>query len=222
MNDSLNLQNTSDFNNLSHLSVDKVAVGCRLRSKITGVEGTVVEFNKNVLVDGVLTTVPIARVLWDNGKQNTIDLRRYVSAWFINDTINHKLIIDELIKSVKLQQRRKLWHGGMSKEFIIQEFHTVGLKLTCQVGLTTYVRSQITKGSKACVLVNQAAYVIGSYNKTTENVFNIDQHSIDEIDTELTIFFVEQCAVPSEDKCRLYNYLYQLAGEELVIVELYS
>jgi hypothetical protein len=139
----------------------------------------------------------------------------------MENTINHKLIIDELIKSVKLQQARKSSHNVISKEFIIHEFHTVGLKLTRQVGLTTYVRSQITRGSKACVITNQP-YI---YDEDTENVFDIDQQSTDEIskiDAGLTTFFVEQQAVPSGDKRRLYNHLYDLAGEELVIVELYS
>lgn len=138
----------------------------------------------------------------------------------MENTINHKLIIDELIKSVKLEQLRKASHGIMSKEFIIHEFHTVGLKLTRQVGLTTYVRSQITKGSTACVITNQP-YI---YDEDAENVFDIDQQSIDEIsriNTGLTTFFVEQQAVPSGDKRRLYNRLYDLAGQDLVIVELY-
>lgn len=139
----------------------------------------------------------------------------------MENSINHKLIIDELVKAVKLQQSRKASHGAISKEFVIREFHTVGLKLTRQVGLTTYVRSQITKGSEACVITNQP-YI---YDEDTENVFDIDQQSMDEIskiDTGLTTFFVEQQAVPSGDKRRLYNHLYDLAGEELVIVELYS
>lgn len=139
----------------------------------------------------------------------------------MENTINHKLIIDELIKAVKLQQVRKSSHNVISKEFIIHEFHTTGLKLTRQVGLTTYVRSQITKGSKACVITNQP-YI---YDEDAENVFDIDQQSTDEIskvDTGLTTFFVEQQAVPSGDKLRLYNYLYDLAGEELIIIELYS
>lgn len=143
----------------------------------------------------------------------------------MENTINHKLIIDELIKAVKLQQSRKPWAAGMPKELMIREFHTVGIKLTRQVGLTMYVRSQITKGSKACVIVNQATSVSGPYCENTENVFDIDQQSTDEIsniDTGLTTFFVEQQAVPSGDKRRLYNHLYDLAGEELVIVELYS
>lgn len=139
----------------------------------------------------------------------------------MENIINHKLIIDELIKCVKLNGYRKPEDYGIGTDFHIREFHTVGLKTTRQVGLTTYIRTQITKGSKACVITNQPVI----YDEDTENVFDVDQQSMDEMcraDTGLTTFFVEQHAVPCGDKLSLYRYLYSIAGEELIIIELYS
>lgn len=150
----------------------------------------------------------------------------------MRELVNHKVIIDELINSCKIRQLRKLDVRGFCKDSIIRELHTVGLKLP---GLTTYIRGQITPGSNCAALcyfsIDYTSYVQDDEDVThnaldsaPRNAFLMDKHFIHTVGEKckgLSVFYVHQLGLSATYKNTLYLKLYELAGDDLVIVELY-
>lgn len=153
----------------------------------------------------------------------------------MRELVNHKVIIDELINSCKIRQLRKLDVRGFYKDDIIQELHTVGLKLPKQTGLTTYIRGQIAPGSNCAALcyfrLDYTSYARDNENDThntadnaPRNVFLMNEHFLHTVGEKckgLSVFYVHQLALQPTYRKALYLKLYELAGDDLVIVELY-
>lgn len=192
------------------------------------------DFLSKFLADQEPLGEEFAKVLHDN----LFDL--YVESSKMENFVNYEAIIGGLISGIKSHfntEARLDEYDGCKNTFstylLVNDFHTVGIKSTRQTGLTSFIKTQIAKGTKACVVTTNPIFYKDLDNLNVIDVSNVDFHDY-VCNSDFTTFYIEQDTYSKIEKGNLHNKkrfvpgkdlvfksLYEKVGRDLVIVELY-
>ena len=179
------------------------------------------DFLSKFLADQEPLGEEFAKVLHDN----LFDL--YVESSKMENFVNYEAIIGGLINGIKshFNTEAKLNEYNRCKHvfptyLLVNDFHTVGIKSTRQTGLTSFIKTQIAKGTKACVLTANPIFYKDLDNLNVIDVFNVDFYDYVR-SSDFTTFYIEQEIYSADYKDAVFKSLYEKVGKDLIIIELY-